>query len=92
MSKTDFSIGLVMVTHPPHLSGVLGHLTSRRHYNDLVPADMGLEDGQEVSLLVQEVTERGENVLVLEKDVRKAGGGVKLGKRICGISHSEEKH
>ena len=53
---------------------------------------MGLEDGQEVSLLVQEVTERGENVLVLEKDVRKAGGGVKLGKRIRAISHSEEKH
>ena len=74
MHKTEHSISVVVISN---LSGMVGFLGTRRHVNDLgCLLDQGNE-GKEVSLVVsmavQEVTSRGEVVMVLDREVRRAG-------------------
>ena len=73
MHKTEHSISVVVISN---LSGMVGFLGTRRHVNDLGCLDQG-DEGKEVSLVVsmavQEVTSRGEVVMVLDREVRRAG-------------------
>jgi len=72
MHKTEHSISVVLITNPTNLSGMVGFLGTRRNVNDLAGVDQG-DEGKEVSLMVHEVTNRGEVVMVLEREVRRAG-------------------
>jgi len=72
MHKTEHSISVVLVTNPTNLNGMIGFLGTRRNVNDLAGVDQG-DEGKEVSLMVHEVTSRGEVVMVLDREVRRAG-------------------
>merc|ERR1711909_199079 len=72
MHKTEHSISVVLVTNPTNLAGMIGFLGTRRNVNDLAGVDQG-EEGKEVSLMVHEGTSRGEVVMVLDREVRRAG-------------------
>jgi len=72
MHKTEHSISVVMVTNPVNQCGMIGFLGTRRHVNDLAGVDQG-DEGKEVSLVVHKVTSRGEVVMVLDREVRRAG-------------------
>merc|ERR1719427_1800209 len=75
--KTEHSISVAVISCPVHLSGMVGFLGTRRHVNDLAGQEFG-EEGQEVTMIIHEVTKRGELVVVLEREIRKAGGkGIK---------------
>ena len=79
MNKTEHDIILVQLSHPSHCRGGLGYLSSKRHCNDLVPAELDLND-KEAHFVVQDITARGEVLLVPDSEVRK-GKSIKLGKR-----------
>ena len=71
--KTEHSISLVVISNPTNLSGMVGFLGTRRHVNDLAGLNQG-DEGKEVSMVVvQEVTSRGEGIMVLDREVRRAG-------------------
>jgi len=72
MHKTEHSISVLVISNPTNLSGMIGFLGTRRHVNDLAGLDQG-DEGKEVNLVVQEITSRGEVVMVLDREVRRAG-------------------
>merc|ERR1711892_270671 len=72
MHKTEHSISVMVISNPTNLSGMIGFLGTRRHVNDLAGLDQG-DEGKEVNLVVQEITSRGEVVMVLDREVRRAG-------------------
>ena len=89
MNKTEHGVCLVLVTYPKSQAGMLGFAATKRHHNDLAGA--GVEDseqGKPVALVVQEVNSRGEVVLLLKIEVRRAEA--KLGKRNRSLSQSED--
>merc|ERR1719233_2367656 len=90
MHKTEHSISVVLVTNPTNLGGMIGFLGTRRNVNDLAGVDQG-EDGKEVSMLVHEVTSRGEVVMVLDREVRKAGEKGTKRSRSHSISEESKK-
>merc|ERR1712037_754712 len=51
---------------------MIGFLGTRRHVDDLAGVDQG-DEGKEVSLVVHKVTSRGEVVMLLDREVRRAG-------------------
>ena len=82
MNKTEHGVCLVVVTQPRAVAGMLGHVATRRHHNDLAGLDQG-EEGKDVALVLKEVNTRGEALLILKK------AEAKLGKRSRSLSHSE---
>merc|ERR1719452_464307 len=72
MHKTEHSISVVVIFNPTHLSGMVGFLGTRKHVNDLAGVDQG-DEGKEVNMVVHEITSRGEVVLVLDREARRAG-------------------
>jgi len=66
--KTELSLCVVSITHPKNVSGHVGYLGTRRHINDLAGIDV--EQGKEVTVVVGDVTSKGELVMVLEREVR----------------------
>ena len=87
LSKTEHGVSLVLVSHPRALAGLLGWAATKRHHNDLAGLEQG-ELGRQVGLVVQEVTARGEPVLVMKTEARRAEA--KLGKRSRSQSQSED--
>ena len=89
LNKTEHGVCLVQVSQPRALAGMLGFAATKRHLNDLAGLEVDSGDqGRQVSLLVQEVTSRGEAVLVMKIEARKAEA--RLGKRARGLSQSED--
>ena len=88
LARTEHGVGVAVVTQPSPLAGTLAHVSARRHANDLAPAEMDTDTV--AGYVVHQVTARGEVVLVPEKEVRRGGGGAKLGKRHRNVSVSED--
>jgi len=87
MHKTEHSISVVVITNPTHLSGLVGFLGTRKHVNDLAGVDQG-DEGKEASMVVQDITSRGEVIMVLDREARRSGD--KGTKRSRSQSTSEE--
>jgi len=85
--KTEHSISVVSISNPLNFKGNIGFVGTRRHVNDLAGVDQG-EEGKEVTLIVQSITERGELVLVLDRELRKSEK-IK-NKRTRSVSSSED--
>ena len=87
MNKTEHGVCLVLVSQPKYLAGMLGFAATKRHHNDLAGVEQG-EQGKQVGVVVQEINTRGEAVLVLKIEARRAEA--KLGKRNRSLSQSED--
>ena len=62
----------MVLSNPTNLSGMVGFLGTRQFVNDLAGLNQG-DEWKEVSMVVREVTSRGEVVMVLNREVRRAG-------------------
>jgi len=89
MNKTEHGVCLVVVTHPKAQAGMLGHTATKRHHNDLAGLEQG-EEGRQVALVLQEVNTRGEAVLVLKIEARRAEAKLGKNKRSRSLSQSED--
>merc|ERR1719204_466106 len=68
--KSIHNLAVVSLMAPKQFCGLLGLMSTRRHLNDLVGSEW--EAGHEVAVVVKQVTERGEVVVVAEKETKKA--------------------
>ena len=88
-TRAEHGLASVLLINPAPLAGTPAYLSTRRHLNDLVGwQDEQEEEGREVELVVAEVSETGEVIVVLEREVRQ---GEKANKRARQSSLSENK-